>query len=76
MGEGAIEGVPAHYEINRLTPFSAGFNYSRFDLLIAAPRNVSALGGKKRKIVKVVGFSAMEASVEHDVTDVMAGDAL
>jgi hypothetical protein len=73
MGEGAIEGVPEEYEIDRSAPFSTNFKFSRFDSLVAAPRNTKALTGKKRKIVKVKGAPA-KASMEHDITDEM-GDA-
>jgi hypothetical protein len=68
MGEGAIEGVPADYEIDRSSPYSTSFKYSRFGLKKAAPRNVTALTGKKRKIVKVKGVPSV-ASMEHDVTE-------
>ena len=70
MGEGAIEGVPEEYEIDRSAPFSTNFKFSRFDSLVAAPRNTKALTGKKRKIVKVKGAPA-KASMEHDITDEM-----
>uniref|UniRef100_A0A6T9ENE9 Uncharacterized protein n=1 Tax=Haptolina ericina TaxID=156174 RepID=A0A6T9ENE9_9EUKA len=68
MGEGAIEGVPADYEIDRSSPYSTSFKYARFGLTKAAPRNVTALSGKKRKIVKVKGAPSV-ASMEHDVTE-------
>jgi hypothetical protein len=71
MGEGAIEGVLADYEINHADPFSTVFKYSRFGLEMANPRNISALSGIKRKIVKVKGIPA-SASTEHDITDAMA----
>jgi len=71
MGEGAIEGVLADYEINRESPFSTAFKYSRFGLTMADPRNISALSGTKRKIIKVKGIPA-SASMEHDITDAMA----
>ena len=71
MGEGAIEGTPADYEIQRTAPFSTAFKYSRFGLVKASPRNVSMLSGKKHTIVKVKGIPA-SASAEHDITDAMA----
>ena len=71
MGEGAIEGVLADYEINRDTPFSTAFKYSRFGLTMAVPRNISALSGTNRKIIKVKGIPA-SASAKHDITDAMA----
>jgi hypothetical protein len=71
MGEGAIEGVLADYEINRAAPFTTAFKYSRFGLTMADPRNISALSGTKRKIIKVKGIAA-SASAEHDITDAMA----
>jgi len=71
MGEGAIEGVLAEYEINRASPFSTAFKYSRFGLTMADPRNISALSGTKRKIIKVKGIPG-SASAVHDITDAMA----
>ena len=71
MGEGAIEGTPADYEIQRTSPFSTAFKYSRFGLVKASPRNVSVLSGKKHRIIKVKGIPA-SASSEHDITDAMA----
>mmetsp|Transcript_29122 Transcript_29122/g.65948 ORF Transcript_29122/g.65948 Transcript_29122/m.65948 type:complete len:205 (-) Transcript_29122:390-1004(-) len=71
MGEGTIEGVAADYEIDPSEPFSTRFKFSRWGLRAAAPRNISLLSGKKRKVVKTKGFS-VSASVEHDVTDMMA----
>ena len=56
MGEGAIEGVLAEYEINRASPFSTAFKYSRFGLATADPRNISLPSGTKRKIIKVKGI--------------------
>ena len=71
MGEGAVEGVLADYEINRADPLSTVFKYSRFGLKMANPRNISALSGTKRKIIKVKGIP-VSASMEHDITDAMA----
>ena len=42
--EGAIEGVAADYKM--ASEFSTNFRFSRFDLIAAPVRNVSALGGK------------------------------
>ena len=66
-----IEGVASDYEINHLDPFSTNFKFSRWGLRAAAPRNISLLSGKKRKVIKTRGIS-VTASVEHDVTDKMA----
>ena len=45
MGEGAIEGVAADYEMP--SNYATAFKFSRFGLKAAPPRDVSALGGKK-----------------------------
>jgi hypothetical protein len=50
MGEGAIEGAPSDYAIERATPFSTLFTYSRFDAKSALPRDVSKLTGLKRRV--------------------------
>ena len=74
MGEGAIEGVAADYEIPLSAPFTVDFKYSRFHAREAAPRNISALQGKRRKVYKAKGVPAY-AAIEHDITDAMAADA-
>ena len=45
MGEGAIEGHAAEYEVGNLDPFAVEFKYSRFYATHARPRDVSALTG-------------------------------
>jgi hypothetical protein len=45
MGEGAIEGVAADYEV--VSKFSADFKFSRWGLTAAKPRNATALAGMK-----------------------------
>ena len=47
MGEGAIEGVAADYQV--ADKFATNFTYSRFGKSEAPPRNVSALTGAKVK---------------------------
>jgi len=49
MGEGAIEGSEADYEIRRSDPFSPLFKYARFDASTAAARDATALTGLHRK---------------------------
>ena len=44
MGEGAIEGTAADYEVQ--DKYSTAFAYSRFGKKAAAPRNVGILKGK------------------------------
>jgi len=51
MGEGAIEGLAADYEISHLDPFSDDFRFSRFDSVAAPPRDTSKLSGVRRKVV-------------------------
>ena len=50
MGEGAIEGVAADYEINAVDPYSPTFKYSRFGATKAAPRDTSKLTGVRRVV--------------------------
>jgi hypothetical protein len=50
MGEGAIEGVAKDYEIDSHNPYSPTFKYSRWNLLAAAPRDISKLEGQKRAV--------------------------
>lgn len=45
MGEGAIEGVAADYEV--ASKFATDFKYSRWGMRSAAPRDVAALTGRK-----------------------------
>ena len=45
MGEGAIEGVAADYEM--ASKFATAFKFSRFGLEEAKPRDASKLGGEK-----------------------------
>ena len=45
MGEGAIEGVAADYEM--ASKFATAFKYSRFGLAEAKARDVSKLSGEK-----------------------------
>ena len=49
MGEGAIEGVAADYEMP--SKWATAFKYSRFGLTAAPPRDPSALSGEKVKRV-------------------------
>jgi hypothetical protein len=48
MGEGAIEGVAKDYEIISHDPYSPTFKFSRWNLIEAAPRDISKLTGTKR----------------------------
>ena len=66
MGEGAIEGVAAEYEINTLDPFSVFFKYTRFYATSARPRNVSALTGVHRYVKAGNGTEGM--TIEGDDT--------
>lgn len=50
MGEGAIEGTPSDYAVERVTPFSTLFTFSRFDAKSALPRDISQLTGLKRRV--------------------------
>jgi hypothetical protein len=68
MGEGAIEGVAADYEISQLDPFSHVFKYSRFLALHAAPRDTSSLSGVRRN---VDGLQRAAATAGDDVTSAM-----
>ena len=52
MGEGAIEGVAADYEMP--SKWATEFKYSRFGKVAAPPRDVSTLTGKKVKRVNTV----------------------
>ena len=45
MGEGAIEGDAADYEM--AAPFGTSFKFSRFGLTSAKPRDATLLAGKK-----------------------------
>ena len=50
MGEGAIEGVAKDYEISATNPYSTTFKFSRWNLIAAAPRDISKLSGQKRAV--------------------------
>ena len=66
MGEGAIEGVAADYEIDSSDPFSTAFKFSRFGLTQAAPRDVSKLSGR---IVPKAGTLGGAAGGVNDAVD-------
>jgi len=55
MGEGAIEGIAADYEV--ASKFATDFKYSRWGKMVAAPRDVAKLTG--RKIPRVAGNEAV-----------------
>ena len=55
MGEGAIEGIAANYEV--ASKFATEFKYSRWGKTAAAPRDVAKLAG--RKIPRVAGNEAV-----------------
>ena len=48
MGEGAIEGVAADYEM--ASKFATHFKYSRYGLTEAKPRDISKLAGEKKRL--------------------------
>jgi len=48
MGEGAIEGVAADYEM--ASKFATHFKYSRYGLTQAKPRDISKLVGEKKRL--------------------------
>ena len=58
MGEGAIEGVAADYEM--ASKFATGFKYSRFGKTAAAPRDATKLAGKKIKRVNTASAKAVD----------------
>jgi len=69
QGEGAIEGTLADYKI--ASPFATNFLYSRFDLLAAAPRDISKLSGKRRPKTSNTGKRAASgSSVPVDMVEV------
>jgi len=50
LGEGAIEGQAADYELPPNAPFSSVFKYTRFDAHAAPPRDTSKLNGVRRQV--------------------------
>ena len=64
MGEGAIEGSAADYEMP--DKFSADFKFSRFGKVFAAPRNVTAFSGvnikTQRPLVEAVARNDMDGA--------------
>jgi hypothetical protein len=61
MGEGAIEGVVSDYAM--AGKFATAFKFSRFGLVAAAPRSVTALSGKR---IAPLAFGDKTASTESD----------
>lgn len=59
MGEGAIEGVAADYEVSPKDPYSTQFKFTRYDVVAAAPRDILKLTGLKRKAASSSGASAV-----------------
>ena len=59
MGEGAIEGVAAQYEM--VSMFATDFSFSRFKKISALPRNVSELAGMKIQRQEQTSTSFLDA---------------
>jgi len=68
MGEGAIEGVAADYEVPADDPFSTVFKYSRFYSLAAPPRDASKLTGVRRKNANAPTIGAAAAADGDDAS--------
>ena len=53
QAEGAIEGTMEEYLVDN--EFSTNFKYSRWDVVAAEPRNISALKGAKKRLPSTMG---------------------
>ena len=73
MAEGAIEGVAADYVMR--SKFDTAFKYSRFDAVVAKPRDVSTLTGLRTVGGKVAAVGMVGASPDVDEPAVMATPA-
>ena len=64
MGEGAIEGSAADYEVPAENPYSWVFKYVRYNTTSAPPRDTSSLTGVRRKVE--MGLKALSAGTVGD----------
>jgi len=74
MGEGAIEGGAADYEIDAKNPFSTAFKYTRFHAEHASPRDLSTLTGVRRSVKGGAAAGGVEGATMEgdDVVDSVA----